>query len=111
MEITRTAVADTAAVLAPRGRLDLVTASRLRAEIAATVAEGRPRVVVDLEGVTFVDSSGLGALIAGLKVARDAGGELRIANAGKQAVTVLSITRLDRVLRQYPSVDEALAGF
>lgn len=92
------------------GRLDLVSAAGLRATVDDAVAAGHPRLVVDLSGVTFVDSSGLGALVAGLKRARQAGGELRIAAAGEQVVTVLTLTRLVRVLRPYATVDEALVG-
>jgi anti-sigma B factor antagonist len=92
------------------GRLDLVSAAGLRSAVEGAVEAGRPRLVVDLSGVAFVDSSGLGALVAGLKRARQAGGELRIAAAGEQVMTVLTLTRLVRVLRPYATVDEALDG-
>ena len=74
-------------------------------------ADGQHRLVVDLGQVSFIDSSGLGALISGLKSARQAGGDLRIANPGEQARVVLKLTRLDRVLHPYDSVEDALANF
>lgn len=96
--------------LRPQGRLDLVTASRLRNAVDDIVEAGRTGVVVDLSGVTFMDSSGLGMLIAGLKRARQAGGELRIAAPGAQVLTALELTKLTRLLQPYGSVDEALEG-
>lgn len=89
------------------GRLNMATAPRLTQAVDDGIAAGCPRVVVDLSATDFVDSSGLGALVSGLKRTRQAGGDLRIAGAGEQVTTVLSLTNLDRVLRPYPSVEEA----
>ncbi len=100
---------DGAAVIRPIGRLNMVAAPRLRELVAATVSEGRTRIVVDLVDTEFIDSSGLGALIAGLKAARTAGGDLRIARPPLQVTTVLELTNLNRVLRPYASVAESLA--
>lgn len=68
---------------------------------------GKPRIVVDLSAVDFIDSSGLGALIGGLKAARQEGGDLRIACAGDQVKAVLKLTNLDRILAPYGTVEEA----
>jgi anti-sigma B factor antagonist len=95
------------AVLKPTGRLNMVAAPALKSLIEETVAEGRPRVVIDLTEVAFIDSSGLGALIGGLKATRQAGGDLRIAHVPEQVTTVLRLTNLDRVLRAHPSVADA----
>jgi anti-sigma B factor antagonist len=101
---------DGAAVLRTVGRLTMVAAPALREVVERVVTgEGRAHVVLDLAGTTFVDSSGLGALIAGLKTARAAGGDLRLASVTAQALAVLELTNLDRVLRPYPSVADALA--
>ena len=93
------------------GRLDLLSAAEFRQRLAQAVAEGNRRLIVDLAEVPFVDSSGLGALISGLKTARLAGGDLRIARPTDQARSLLELTVLDRVLRPYPSIEEALAGY
>jgi anti-anti-sigma factor len=63
--------------------------------------------VVDFSDVVFIDSSGLGALIAGLKATRRSGGDLRIAHVPEQVMTVLRLTNLDRVLRAHPTVADA----
>lgn len=94
-------------VVRPEGRLNMVAAPALRKELHALVEGGSTRVVVDLGGTDFIDSSGLGALISGLKVARQAGGDLRIAAPTLQVTTVLELTNLNRVLRAYPSADGA----
>jgi len=97
------------AVIRPVGRLNMVAAPRLRELVTATVTDqGRPRVVIDLSETDFIDSSGLGALIAGLKSARTAGGDLKIAGATRQVTTVLELTNLHRVLRPYATVAECL---
>lgn len=86
-------------VVVPRGRLNMVSAGRLREALAELVGSGTSRVVVDLAETTFLDSSGLGALIAGLKSARQAGGDLRVARPTPEVLTVFELTNLDKVLR------------
>ena len=94
-------------IVRPRGRLDMQSAQGLRQELGQLAAAGQPRLVLDLEGVGFMDSSGLGAIISGLKAARQTGGDLRIARANEQVRLVLQLTSLDRVLHPFESVEEA----
>ncbi|HWJ81157.1 MAG TPA: STAS domain-containing protein [Nocardioides sp.] len=108
MQIDRSEVGG-ATVLAANGRLNMVSAPALKARVDDEVGAGNARLVVDLAGVDFIDSSGLGAIIGGLKAARQAGGDLRIAAAGEQVRAVLGLTNLDRILRPYDSVEEATA--
>jgi len=98
---------DRTAVLQPTGRLNMVASPAFKSLVEETVAAGQTRIVVDLGQVTFIDSSGLGALIAGLKATRQAGGDLRIADVPEQVLTVLRLTNLDRVLRAHPTVADA----
>ncbi len=97
--------------MAPTGRLDLLSAAQIKERLSQEIAAGHKRLVVDLNAVAFIDSSGLGALIGGLKAARMAGGDLRIARASDQALVILKLTTLDRVMKPYASVEDALAGF
>lgn len=108
MEFDTTAVGNHAAVLSPRGRLTMASAGELKALVERTVAGGRSLVVVDLADTEFMDSSGLGALVGGLRTARTAGGDLRIARPNDQVLTVLELTTMDRVLRPHATVEEAL---
>ncbi len=94
-------------VVTPTGRLNMTAARMLREELHTVIKSGANRVVVDLSGTAFIDSSGLGALISGLKAARQAGGDLRLAAPNRQAVTVLELTNLNRVLAVHPSAEGA----
>lgn len=89
------------------GRLDLAEAPVLREVVAEVVAGGARRVVLDLGEIEFMDSSGLGALIGCLKIARQAGGDLRIARAGPRVQMVLELTSMYRVLPSYQSAERA----
>ncbi len=110
MNLDREDLDATTAVVRPRGRLTMMATGGLRQLVADTVADGHTHVVVDLAECTFIDSSGLGALVAGLKTARQAGGDLRIARPTEQVRTVLELTNLDRVLRPAVSVAGAFGG-
>lgn len=94
-------------VIAPEGRLNMVSARQLTAAIGGLIDAGTAKIVVDLEATDFMDSSGLGALIGGLKSARQAGGDLRLARPSEQVRTVLKLTNLDRVLRPRDTVEGA----
>ncbi|MGM1018637.1 MAG: STAS domain-containing protein [Actinomycetota bacterium] len=98
------------AVIAVEGRLTASGAPLLRNAVNDLVAGGQARLVVDMGATEFVDSSGLGALVGGLKSARVAGGDLRIAAVPDSVRTVLRLTNLDRVLRDYPTPDTAFDG-
>ena len=96
-------------VLAVRGELDFDGAPRLRQALIDAIDEnpGR-RVVVDLEGVDFIDSAGLGVLVGGLKRARDSKGELVLVATGRSVLRVLELTGLTRVFEIHPSRAAAL---
>ena len=96
-----------ALVIKHEGRLNMVAAPGLRKELHALVEQGNSRIVVDLSGTDFIDSSGLGALISGLKAARQAGGDLRLAAPTRQVTTVMELTNLNRVLRSHETADGA----
>ena len=98
-------------VVAPTGRLDVAGAPTLKDAISAALKNGQPRVVLDMEGVSFVDSTGLGSVIAALKQIRSSQGDLRLAAPNQQVRVVLELTTLDRVFPYYSSVEEALTGF
>lgn len=94
-------------VVKPRGRVNMVSAPQLVRTVNELVGEGYTRLVVDLSETEFIDSSGLGALVASLKAARQAGGDLRLAATTPQIDTVLQLTNLHRVLQPSPTVDSA----
>lgn len=98
---------DGCVVLAVSGEVDLGTAPRLREHLVALVTDGHLRVVVDLTAVEFLDSTGLGALVAGFKRLRAHEGEMRLVCAPGRIRKVFELTRLDRVLPMFESVEDA----
>ncbi|MDI1344017.1 MAG: STAS domain-containing protein [Pseudolabrys sp.] len=97
-------------ILRLKGRLNMVSAGTLKAVVDSTIAGGHPRLAIDLSGVEFIDSSGLGALINALKVTRQAGGDLRIAAPTEQVKLVLQLTNVERVLPAYSAAEVAFAN-
>jgi anti-sigma B factor antagonist len=98
-------------VVAPTGRLDVAGAPALKDAIVDLAKNGQPKVVIDMEGVSFVDSTGLGSVIAALKRIRNRQGELRLAAPNQQVRVVLELTTLDKVFPYFATLEEALAGF
>jgi len=98
-------------VVAPTGRLDVAGAPALKDAIEDLTKNGAPKVVIDMEGVSFVDSTGLGSVIAALKRIRNRQGELRLAAPNQQVRVVLELTTLDKVFPYFATLEEALAGF
>lgn len=103
-------VKDSYAEVKADGRLNMVSAPKLREFVNAVVAGGSNRIVVNLENTAFMDSSGLGALISCLKAARQSGGDLRIASAQPQVKMVLQLTSMDKVLTPYATAEEAFSN-
>jgi anti-sigma B factor antagonist len=96
-----------AAVLVVRGEVDLSSAPQLRQRLLGLATGGPRTVVVDLTGVSFIDSTGLGVLVSALKRLRAEGGDLRLAVDRPQIAKVLEITGLDTVFLVAPTVEEA----
>ena len=97
-------------VLVVSGEIDVYTSPTLREHLVEAVGEEHPTVVLDLRAVTFLDSTGLGVLITGLKRCRSAGGELHIVTTQPNVLKVLEITGLDEVFRIHQTVEEATAA-
>jgi len=72
---------------------------------------GTPKIVVNLKGVDYIDSGGLGMLVGLLVSARNRGGELKLASPRKRVKDVLRRTNLNTIFRVYANNDEAVAAF
>ncbi|RZU50705.1 anti-sigma B factor antagonist [Krasilnikovia cinnamomea] len=96
-------------VVEVRGELDMATSAQLGAGLQRLIDAGDRRVVVDLAGVSFMDSSALGALVTAYKALREAGGRLGLAAVQPAVRSVLEITSVDRVIAVYDSVEAASA--
>lgn len=97
-------------LVTPRdARLDARIADELKEQLLDVVRSGHARIALDLSGVDFVDSSGLGALVAVCKQLAGRG-ELAIVGARPAVVKLFRLTRLDRVFRLYGNAPDALAA-
>ena len=90
------------------GRLDALQTQGVKNEFKKNLELGMVNIIVDLSKVSFIDSSGLSSLVAGLKYAREAGGWFRITGVSGQVKMVLSLTKLDRVFEFYPDAEAAM---
>ncbi|HET7488300.1 MAG TPA: STAS domain-containing protein [Acidimicrobiales bacterium] len=96
-------------VLAVRGEVDVYTAPRLREKLVELVSQGKHNIVVDLEAVDFLDSTGLGVLVGGLKRLRSHDGDLSLVCTQHRILKVFEITGLTKVFTIHESVDAAVA--
>jgi len=92
------------------GEIDVYTAPLLREHLDEHISAGCHDLVVDLAGVSFMASTGLGVLVGRLKLVRAANGTLRLVCSSERILSVFSITGLDKVFQIFPSVDDALAA-
>lgn len=92
------------------GEIDVVSADRLRERVSLLVSDGRTDLVVDLSGVGFMDSTGLGVLVGTLKRVRTAGGRLVLVVGSERLLKVFRITGLQQVFTIHPTLAEALEG-
>jgi anti-sigma B factor antagonist len=97
-------------VVAVSGEIDVATAPTLRDRLQAQVAEGHSTIVVDLLGVSFLDSTALGVLVGCLKRCREEGGDLRLVAVEPRIIKVFEITGLNEVFAISKSVELAVTG-
>lgn len=97
-------------VLAVTGELDVATAPRLRREAVRLVSGGDVNLILDLGGVDFLDSTGLGVIIGILKRVRSHGGELAVVGLEPKVRKVFEVTRVLEILPTFDTVEDALAG-
>ena len=89
------------------GEVDVYTSPKLRERLVGLVNDGATDIVVNLEGVDFIDSTGLGVLVGVLKRIRARGGSLSLVCDREGLLRVFTITGLERVFAIYATVDEA----
>ncbi|MCB0970616.1 MAG: STAS domain-containing protein [Acidimicrobiales bacterium] len=92
------------------GEIDVATAPRLREQLIALVNDGRYQIVVDLDAVDFIDSTGLGVLISGLKRVRTHDGRFALVCTEPRVLKVFEITGLLAVFPVHDTLEEAVAS-
>ena len=98
------------AVLQVTGEVDVYTAPMLREQIQELAAKGAVHLIADLGRVDFLDSTGLGALVGGLKRLREAGGSLVLAVSAPRILRIFQITGLTKALAAQRSVEDAITA-
>lgn len=95
-------------VLAFGGDIDVASAVTVRDALDRVIAAGHHRVVLDLNGVRFLDSTGLGVMVGRLKAVRDLGGDLNLVCTSPRIIRVLAITGLDGVFAVFETTEQAV---
>ena len=103
-------VATGQAVVEVGGEIDVYTAPRLRETLISLVDSGNYQLVIDMEGVEFLDSTGLGVLVGGLKRVRAYDGSLDLVCTQERILKIFRITGLTKVFGIHDTVDEAIAA-
>jgi anti-sigma B factor antagonist len=93
------------------GRLDAAVANYIKTHFNDLVNENQPNLVIDMKGVTFVDSMGLTALVSIMKLCRRNHGSMRLAGLQPNVRLLFEITRLDQAFIIFPDEDAAFADF
>ncbi|WP_415853355.1 STAS domain-containing protein [Sinomonas sp. G460-2] len=94
---------DGLSVLALQGRLNVNTVDEFRGAVTDALRAGNTRLLIDLRGTDWVDSTGLGALVWAATAARREGGDLRLVNVGENVRMLLKLTSVEKAL---PVVDD-----
>lgn len=103
-------MAGTLPVIAVSGEIDVATAPQLRECLHRVIAEGGKTIVLDLLGVTFLDSTALGVLVGALKRCRELGGDLHVVVADPRIMKIFEITGLTNVFTITDSLQAAGAA-
>jgi len=108
MLLTSTQRGDARIVTVKADRIDAAVAIQFKENMRTETATGPDRVILDLSGVSFIDSSGLGAIVAAMKQLGE-GRRLDLAGLQPMVEKVFRLTRLDSVFSLFPSLDDAFA--
>jgi len=111
MKILITAAAGISVVRFEGDFLSEVDHETFREQIHSLAEEGQRHVVIDLAGVKYINSCGLGSLVCALTTLRRVGGDLRLANVREHPQKLLEMTQLNRTFEIYPTLEQALQEF
>jgi anti-sigma B factor antagonist len=96
-------------ILEVGGEIDVYTAPKLRERLVDLIGEGHYKIIIDMGKVEFLDSTGLGVLVGGLKRVRSHDGQLALVCHQERIYKIFRITGLTKVFPMYDTIDEALA--
>ncbi len=90
------------------GEIDVYTAPRFKEAVNQILGTGQKHLVVNMAGITYMDSSGFGILLSATKRLRPEGGTVNLVKCNSAIERILKITRLDTIFNVYDNVDEAI---
>ncbi len=96
-------------IVSPDGDIDLTASPVLRQELQKVQKNHPARLVVDLGGVTYMDSSGVATLVEAMQVSRRQSSDMVICRLQERVQSIFEIARLDTVFRIEPTLDDALS--
>ena len=108
LAVAVTSPAERTYVVAVAGELDLYSTPRLATALEA-ISTDAPGVVLDLDGVGFLDSSGLGAILLAVRRLREAGGDMALVANAEATTKLLGMVGVDRVVPVFEATEQALA--
>lgn len=98
-------------VLQLKGRFDAHEVEAVNAWLVGQTQLGSAKIIVNLEGVNFIDSTALSTLVRGLKLCREQGGDLRLCSLQQPVRVIFELTRLDKAFDIFAAEEDAAKGF
>lgn len=98
-------------ILSLIGDLDMWTLPQAKERVSELIGQQKVKLVLDLEKMNYIDSSGLGFFIGTLKKLRDAGGDLMLVNLNAYIYGIFKLIQLQHIIQTYDSLDEAAKHF
>jgi len=99
------------AILTMKGRLTVGEASSIRDHVTAFLAKGLNKVIFDLSGVDYIDSTGLGSMVICFTTIKKAGGALKLLNLNKRNIELLLLTKLHTIFEVFSDERDAVNSF
>lgn len=98
-------------VMAVKGRVDSETAPELDTALSKLLADGRNKIVLNLQGVEYLSSAGLRALVKALKGSQSSGGDVRLASVSEPIKGILLTIGMMQMFKMFSTNEEAVVGF
>jgi anti-sigma B factor antagonist len=111
MEITQQTIDEKTCIISLNGTLNARSADKVKEAFREAASKGMRQVVLDLGNVPFIDSSGLAALVSGLKTLNEKEGSLKLASLQSQADLLFKLTMFDKVFEIFADDDSAIQAF
>ncbi|MFQ3550063.1 MAG: STAS domain-containing protein [Armatimonadota bacterium] len=97
-------------ILHVSGEIDVYTAPQFKEAVNGVLTTGQKHLIINMENVSYMDSSGFGALLSATKRLRPVGGTVSLVNCNQSIKRILQITKLDTIFSVYTDIDSAIAN-